>query len=47
VEKRGTVRQATDNNVIWRMRFANCMKEAANTQSEYVNAYCFSNAKHG
>jgi hypothetical protein len=35
VEKYGTARQATDGNIIWRMRFAYCITKATNTHSEY------------
>jgi hypothetical protein len=35
VEKYGTARQATDDNIIWRMRFA-CWVTARDTHSEYV-----------
>ena len=36
VEKYGTARQATDNNIIWHIRFAWWMCNATNTHSEYV-----------
>jgi hypothetical protein len=36
VEKYGTARQATDDNIIWRMRFACWMTDATDTRSEYV-----------
>jgi hypothetical protein len=36
MEKYGTARQATDNNVIRRMRIACWIPKATNTHSEYV-----------
>jgi hypothetical protein len=36
VEKYGTARQATEENVIWLMRFACWIIKATNTHSEYV-----------
>jgi hypothetical protein len=36
VEKYGTARQATDDNIIWRMRFACCITKATDTHSQYV-----------
>jgi hypothetical protein len=36
VEKYGTVRQATDDNIIWRMRFTCWIIKATDTHSEYV-----------
>jgi hypothetical protein len=36
VEKYGTARQATDDNIIRRMRFACCITKATDTHSEYV-----------
>jgi hypothetical protein len=36
VEKYGTVRQATNDNIIRRMRFACWITKATDTQSEYV-----------
>jgi len=35
VEKCGRVREATDDNVIWRMRFACCTTRATGIHSEY------------
>jgi len=35
VEKRGTVRQATDDNIIRRVRFACWIKKATDTHSDY------------
>jgi hypothetical protein len=36
VEKYGTARQATDDNIMWRMRFACWITKATDTRSEYV-----------
>jgi hypothetical protein len=36
MEKYGTARQATDNSVIWCMRFACWINKATDTHSEYV-----------
>jgi hypothetical protein len=36
VEKHGTARQATDGNIIWRMRLAHWITKATDTHSEYV-----------
>jgi hypothetical protein len=36
VEKYGTARQATDDNIVWHMRFACWTRKATNTNSEYV-----------
>jgi hypothetical protein len=36
VEKYGTARQATDKNIIRRMRFASWITMATHTQSEYL-----------
>jgi len=36
VEKYGTVRQNTDENITWRMRFACWKTKVANTRPEYV-----------
>jgi hypothetical protein len=36
VEKYGTGRQATDNSIIWRMRFVSWLIKATDTHSEYV-----------
>jgi hypothetical protein len=36
MEKYGTARQATDDNTIWRMRFACWISKATDTLSEYV-----------
>jgi len=36
VRKCDTERQATDDNTIWRMRFACWITKATDTQSEYV-----------
>jgi hypothetical protein len=41
VEKHGTARQATDVNIIQRMRFACWMTKAADTHSEYVILIAF------
>jgi hypothetical protein len=35
-EKYGRAREATNDNIIWRMRFSGRVTEATNTQSEYV-----------
>jgi hypothetical protein len=45
VEKYGTARQATDDNIIGRMRFACWITKATDTHSEYGNTSCFSTAK--
>jgi hypothetical protein len=46
VEKYGRDRQTTDDNIIWRMRFACWITKATDTHSEYVigPTYCFSTA---
>jgi hypothetical protein len=36
VEKYCTARQATDDNIMWRMRFACCLTMATDTHSECV-----------
>jgi len=36
VQNYDRVRQATDDNIIRRMRFSRCITKATNTQSEYV-----------
>ena len=36
MEKYGTARQATDDNITRRMRFACCITKATDTHSEYV-----------
>jgi hypothetical protein len=36
MEKYGTARQATDDNIIRRMRFACCIPRATDINSEYV-----------
>jgi hypothetical protein len=41
VVKYGTAGQATDDNIIWRMRFAFQINKAANTHSEYVTLISF------
>jgi len=41
VEKYGTVGQATDDNIMWRMRFACRTTKATNTHSEYVVLIAF------
>jgi hypothetical protein len=41
VEKYGTARQATDDNIILRMRFAFQVTKATNTHSEYVILIAF------
>jgi hypothetical protein len=41
VEKYGTARQATDDNIIRRMRFACWMTKATDTHSEYVILIAF------
>jgi hypothetical protein len=41
VEKYGTARQATDENIIRRMRFACWITKAADTSSEYVILIAF------
>jgi len=42
MEKYGTARQAADNNIICRMRFACWMTMATNTHSEYIIITAFS-----
>jgi hypothetical protein len=42
VEKYGTARQATDDNIIRRMRFACWITKATDTHSEYVILTVFS-----
>jgi hypothetical protein len=44
VEKHGTARQNTDDNIVQCMHFAWQIIEAIYTYSEYVNTYCFSMA---
>jgi hypothetical protein len=41
VENYGTARQATDDNIIWRMRFACWVTKAIDTHSEYVILIAF------
>jgi hypothetical protein len=41
VEKYGTARQATDDNIIQRMRFACWITKATDTHSEYVILIAF------
>jgi hypothetical protein len=41
VEKYGTARQATDDNIIRRMRFACLITKATDTHSEYVILIAF------
>jgi hypothetical protein len=41
VEKYGTARQATDDNIIRRMRFACWITKATDTHSEYVILIAF------
>ena len=36
MEKYGTARQTTDDNIIWRMRFACWITKTTDTHSEYV-----------
>jgi hypothetical protein len=36
VEKYGTARQVTDDNVIRRMQFACCITKATNAHAEYI-----------
>ena len=36
LRKHGNARQATDNNMIWRMRLACWIPKATNTHSEYI-----------
>jgi hypothetical protein len=43
MEKYGTAIQATDDNIIWRMRVACKIIKATNTHSEYI-IHCFSTA---
>jgi hypothetical protein len=39
--KYGTTRQATDDNILWRMRFACRINKATDTRSEYVILVAF------
>ena len=41
MEKYGRAGQDTDDNIIWRMRFACWMTEATDTHSEYVILLAF------
>jgi len=41
VEKHGTARQATDDNIIWRIQIASWTTKATNTHSEYVTLIAF------
>jgi hypothetical protein len=41
VEKYGTARQPTDDNIIRRMRFARCITKTTDTHSEYVILIAF------
>jgi hypothetical protein len=41
VEKYGTARQATNDNIMWRMRFACWITKATDTHSEYVILIAF------
>jgi hypothetical protein len=41
VEKYGRARQATDDNIIWRMHFAQWIVNVSDTQSEYVILIAF------
>jgi hypothetical protein len=41
MEKYGRVRQATDDNIIWRMRFACWITKVTDTHSEYVILVAF------
>jgi hypothetical protein len=41
VETYGRARQATDDNIIWRMRFACWINKATDTYSEYVILIAF------
>ena len=41
MEKYGRAGQATDDNIIWRMRNAYWVPKAANTLSEYVTRTAF------
>jgi len=41
VEKYGTAREATGDNIIWRMRFACWLTGAIDTHSEYVILIAF------
>ena len=41
MEKYGTAGQATDDNIIRRMRFARWSMKATNTHSEYVILFAF------
>jgi hypothetical protein len=45
VEKYGTARQATDDNIIRRMRFACWITKATDTHSEYVILIVFRRQK--
>jgi hypothetical protein len=41
VEKYATARQASDDNITWRMRFIRCITKAKDTLSEYVIPIAF------
>jgi hypothetical protein len=40
-KKCGRARQATDNNIIWRMRFACWITKATDTHSQYIMLIAF------
>ena len=42
MEKYCKARQATDDNIIWRMCIASCISKAADIHSEYVIIISFS-----
>jgi hypothetical protein len=44
VEKYGTARQATDDNITRRMRFACWITKATDTHTQNINTYCLSMA---
>jgi len=46
VEIRGTAGQATDDNIVQRMRFACCITKATDTHSEYVTLLFHGNNGH-
>ena len=45
MRKYGTTRQATNDSIIRRMRYACWLPKATDTHSEYVITYCFPTAK--
>jgi hypothetical protein len=46
MEKCGRARQATDDNIIWRMHIACWITKAADTKSKYVTLIAFSRQRY-